>query len=75
MNRLRGFKGQTAFCTDRFIYTKRKEGSTDIVDPSFLLLKKNNYYRSVIGLYFGTRDFITTHAKRYATAQIANMIV
>ena len=32
-------------------------------------------YRSVIGLYFGTNDFITDHATKYAKAQIANMMV
>ena len=40
-----------------------------------LSIERKINYKSVMGLYFGTRAFITTQATRYASAHTANIMV
>ncbi len=54
---------------------KMKSKNADVIYIGVFLGAYFNFYRSLITLYFGTNDFITSQAIKYATAQIANMML
>lgn len=73
-----GFNASKWFNINQKLYSPsnlRKAGVSKLQCTRFSFYPMPASYRSVIGLYFGTSVFMMDQANRYASAQIANMMV